>query len=353
MSESLDEIRQRCPIEIAQDDCYSQIREAGLDYGPAFRGVSRLWRGEEECLAKIEIPAAIAGDKMAGPLHPAAMDACFHFLGTMGFRQAKSGSQNGQGAFLFVEIAELQAYTWTGQPLWSRVWLTERGRDQTVVNCQVFEETGALVWEGRGLRCQAIGFGDRDSEKAGDGLVYQSRWQVQPLPHRRLERNDRADLVGVELLGREVQSTANELLSAGNLEVRFKAFQTDADQLCVHYALAALVQLGGDFAVGRRFSLGVARSRAARRFPSNADAEALPQLADRSASTGRHVGRRVAGRAAAAAGRASRNVAQFAVSSPGLLRRLEPVAQVRAVIGPGSARRCRPARAHLPRRIAD
>ena len=337
MIETLDEIRERCPIEVAHDDCYSQIREAGLDFGPAFRGVTRLWRGEGECLARIEIPAAIANEKTAGPLHPASMDACFHFLGTMGL-QATAGGPGDSGAFLFVEIGELQVYAWSGQPLWSRVWLTERGRDQIVVNCQVFEETGAVVWEARGLRCQAIGFGGRDAERSHDDLVYQSRWQVQPLPHRHLQRHDCADLVGAELLGQAVQSTARELRAMGNLDRRHKSFQSDVDQLCVQYTIAALVQLGRDWAVGRQFSLD-ALAEELRVVPQQRRIleRCLLWLSQEQILT--RVGEEWQVVRPVVAVEPARTVAHLAVSAPGLLRGPGSVAQVRRIVGSGSSRR--------------
>src|SRR4029077_8763433 len=47
----------------------------GLDYGPAFRGITELWRGEGEALGRIRLSEA-AGSARDYRLHPALLDAC-------------------------------------------------------------------------------------------------------------------------------------------------------------------------------------------------------------------------------------------------------------------------------------
>ena len=204
MIETLDEIRERCPIEVAHDDCYSQIREAGLDLVRRFAVSLDCGAARGSAWPESKFLPRSPMKKRQGPYTRPRWTLAFTSWGRWACKP-RPGAR-AIGAFLFVEIGELLVYAWSGQPLWSRVWLSERGRDQMVVDCQVFEETGAVVWEARGLRCQAIGFGGRDAERSHDDLVYQSRWQVQPLPHRHLQRHDHADLVGAEPLGQAVRA---------------------------------------------------------------------------------------------------------------------------------------------------
>jgi acyl transferase domain-containing protein len=59
------------------DRMYEQAAAAGLAYGPSFRGLRRLVRGDGEALAEVELPGgAVAADRYG--IHPALLDAAFH-----------------------------------------------------------------------------------------------------------------------------------------------------------------------------------------------------------------------------------------------------------------------------------
>src|SRR5262249_17944935 len=76
----LDAVRARCAEAVSPDDCYRRFRRAGLEFGPAFRGIEKLWRGEAESLGFIRAPQAIAADVARHVIHPALLDACFQVL---------------------------------------------------------------------------------------------------------------------------------------------------------------------------------------------------------------------------------------------------------------------------------
>ncbi|MFI0858299.1 type I polyketide synthase [Streptomyces sp. NPDC021098] len=63
---------------------YKTLRERGLDYGPAFRGLRRLWAAGTRAVGRVEVTLP-AEDRAAYQAHPVVLDACFHvtsaFLG--------------------------------------------------------------------------------------------------------------------------------------------------------------------------------------------------------------------------------------------------------------------------------
>jgi acyl transferase domain-containing protein len=65
--------------EVSVGDFYEDCRERGLDYGPEFRAVRRLWRRGGTALGEVSLTDA--QDVDAWRLHPALLDACFHVLG--------------------------------------------------------------------------------------------------------------------------------------------------------------------------------------------------------------------------------------------------------------------------------
>ncbi|MFI1358247.1 type I polyketide synthase [Streptomyces sp. NPDC020898] len=73
---ALDRLRQRMSEQNPQT-LYETLHELGLGYGPVFRGLQSLWRGQDEALGEIRVDDA-APDGDAYQLHPVVLDACFH-----------------------------------------------------------------------------------------------------------------------------------------------------------------------------------------------------------------------------------------------------------------------------------
>ncbi|SES32580.1 Acyl transferase domain-containing protein [Lentzea xinjiangensis] len=62
------------PVEIAE--LHDRLADRGLVYGPAFRGLEKLWRKDDELFLDVRLPVA-AGEHV---LHPALLDAALHPL---------------------------------------------------------------------------------------------------------------------------------------------------------------------------------------------------------------------------------------------------------------------------------
>jgi acyl transferase domain-containing protein/surfactin synthase thioesterase subunit/acyl carrier protein len=62
--------------QIPVDRYYRTIGQMGLNYGPSFRGIRALWRGEGEALTRIQMPESLGIEPFE--LHPAFLDACLH-----------------------------------------------------------------------------------------------------------------------------------------------------------------------------------------------------------------------------------------------------------------------------------
>ncbi len=61
------------PVELA--DFYAGMAEIGIDYGPAFQGLTAAWQRGEETYAEVVLPAGEAGSAADFGLHPALLDA--------------------------------------------------------------------------------------------------------------------------------------------------------------------------------------------------------------------------------------------------------------------------------------
>ena len=60
---------------LGADQCYQAFRTMGLDYGPGFQGIEAIYLGGDRVLAKLCLPASVAGSCDPYVLHPSLMDA--------------------------------------------------------------------------------------------------------------------------------------------------------------------------------------------------------------------------------------------------------------------------------------
>ncbi|WP_393060648.1 type I polyketide synthase [Streptomyces sp. LN549] len=68
------------PVDL--DGFYDGMAEAGLRYGPSFRGLSEAWRTDEHVFAEVGLPEGIEPGTFA--LHPALFDAALHGVALSG-----------------------------------------------------------------------------------------------------------------------------------------------------------------------------------------------------------------------------------------------------------------------------
>ncbi|NEW38026.1 SDR family NAD(P)-dependent oxidoreductase [Nocardia cyriacigeorgica] len=69
------------PAEAEQPDhrsLYDRLAQLGFDYGPAFQGVTGIWRHDDRTFAEVSLDDAVRGSAAAFGMHPALLDACLH-----------------------------------------------------------------------------------------------------------------------------------------------------------------------------------------------------------------------------------------------------------------------------------
>ena len=94
-SVDVEAIRRRCRETVSGEEFYARLAERGNEWGPAFRGVTRVWRGEGEALSEVGIPAGIASELSSYLIHPAVADASGHVLAATIPLQKSSGERGG------------------------------------------------------------------------------------------------------------------------------------------------------------------------------------------------------------------------------------------------------------------
>nr|WGC84432.1 RsnB [Streptomyces sp.] len=127
---------------VTVEGLYEQLAEAGLAYGPVFRGLRAAWRHGGEVYAEVRLPEDGVAEAAAFGLHPALLDAALHAV-----RLGALVDEAEQGGRL--------PFAWGGVSLHAtgaselRVRLSPTGQD--TVGVTVADATGSLVAEVRSL----------------------------------------------------------------------------------------------------------------------------------------------------------------------------------------------------------
>ncbi|WP_030517776.1 type I polyketide synthase [Nocardia sp. NRRL WC-3656] len=81
-AEAPSSVRERCRTEVTAREHYARYAEGAIEYGPAFRGVRRIWTRAGEAIAEVELPES-AAPYAKYICHPALLDCCFQVLGSV------------------------------------------------------------------------------------------------------------------------------------------------------------------------------------------------------------------------------------------------------------------------------
>ncbi|MFF0732674.1 type I polyketide synthase [Streptomyces chartreusis] len=151
------------PVEFG--DLYDRLTASGLDYGPAFRGLRRVWRHEGRLYAEAELPEPVAGDAASFGLHPALLDTVLHALGL------DAETADGSLPFLWsgVRLAAVGAGT-------VRARLTPRGTGEVAL--RIADATGEPVAEVDSLVLRAQS--PRHLTTTGPDNLYRPHWTQAP-----------------------------------------------------------------------------------------------------------------------------------------------------------------------------
>ncbi|MFJ8547353.1 SDR family NAD(P)-dependent oxidoreductase, partial [Streptomyces sp. NPDC093586] len=158
---------------------YDRFRERGIDYGPAFQGVSDLWRRDDELHAVLRLPESLRTEGFG--IHPALLDAAFHtVLAAEEAQEAQgtgaAGGQPRKRVLLPFEWSDVRLYATGASVVRVRVRLDET-REQAELS--VTEENGNPVATAR-LRLREATAGSL--RVAAERHLYRVEFQECPAP---------------------------------------------------------------------------------------------------------------------------------------------------------------------------
>nr|WRX36515.1 hypothetical protein [Cystobacterineae bacterium] len=232
-------LRARLGAGIAAGATYARLGQTGLEYGPAFQGMTELWQGDGEALGRVRLPEA-AGSATAYRLHPALLDACFHVTGGV------FASEGETATYMPVEVGSLRLWQRPAGELWCyarRASDQPSTPDRRSADLRIVDGTGMPVAEVSGLVVKRLASDARRREE--DDWFLELAWETAARPSRTVEPGRWLLLGGGELgarvraaleaAGHAVEHVPVEETSAAGLRARMtNAFGGQAPTAVVH-----------------------------------------------------------------------------------------------------------------------
>lgn len=250
---AVEKIRNRCANQISQDDWYREFGEIGLQYGPCFQGVERVWSGEGEALGQIRVPEELEAQLEDYWLHPAILDACFQVLrGTI--YSAGQDDSEARSIYLPVQIDRVRFYNRPGNQLWSHAHLVGQSPSGLKGDIEILDNAGNLLVEIQGLYCQSVA-GTREAVSAKmDDYLYEYQWELRALPGQKLVRQPGDYMPSLREISADIRSVTAHLGEQLGRKHYYETASSHLDDLSVAYVLDAFQQLGWRYQLRERFS---------------------------------------------------------------------------------------------------
>jgi phthiocerol/phenolphthiocerol synthesis type-I polyketide synthase C len=170
-----EDIQNRCAETISGTSFYSRLAQHGLEYGPAFKKVTDVWRRDGEAIARL-----VPGE--AGGIDAALLDGCFQVLAAT----LPAGNGHSHDTYLPVGIADLRVGQMSPDGVWCHARLRDgSGSEPHTVDGDVFllDRSGKVLTAVRGLRLKRISDAAPSTTRADarDDL-FVPRWEAARLP---------------------------------------------------------------------------------------------------------------------------------------------------------------------------
>jgi acyl transferase domain-containing protein/NADPH:quinone reductase-like Zn-dependent oxidoreductase/NAD(P)-dependent dehydrogenase (short-subunit alcohol dehydrogenase family)/acyl carrier protein len=190
---ALRKAQEACPDDLDPETFYRKLASAGIEFGPAFRGIEAISRGRSEALGRIRAMDQVSTDTSDYLFHPAWLDSCLQVLGALTLYFEDEGRS--PGLFIPMGIESVLLFGRPAGPLWSHVHLRGEPKEPSkmlVGDVYVFDDNGEQVALLDGVSLTAVQPEKILRHTTGDvrRWLYDVRWRSQPLNRAFPESNE-------------------------------------------------------------------------------------------------------------------------------------------------------------------
>jgi acyl transferase domain-containing protein len=178
--QDIDAILAAHPDAVTGDEIRASLAVRGIDFGPAFAGLTRVHTAPEAAtlLAEVAVPTSIRAHQSGYGIHPAVLDACFQAVGA---HVLLAGGRDG-GLLLPLGVRRLQRFGAGRDARYCHVTITKSEPTLIEADLAVLDRDGEVILTIGGLR---MGTGDSkntERERLLSDRLVTIEWQERPAP---------------------------------------------------------------------------------------------------------------------------------------------------------------------------
>jgi NADPH:quinone reductase-like Zn-dependent oxidoreductase len=178
-TESLEDVRRRCDVEVDRSGLYARLHAAGVEYGPTFQAIERIWAGTNEAVARLRRPAASPRLEV-DTIHPGYLDAALQTL----LAALPADMTTDGDVYLPIALRGVRHLGPVPGQVWSHATIRrpEAGDTETLTaRLRWFDDDGRIVWEADSLtlkraRAEAL---RRQADRQLAEWLYELAWQPE------------------------------------------------------------------------------------------------------------------------------------------------------------------------------
>jgi acyl transferase domain-containing protein/acyl carrier protein len=138
------------PDTLSGEEIRQSLAARGIEFGPAFTGLTRVHTATEgsTLLAEIAVPAGIRAEQSGYGIHPAVLDACFQSVGA----HLLIGGRRDGGLMLPLSVGRLRRFGPGRGARFCHVTITKADANAVEANLEVLDDQGGVLLEVSGLR---------------------------------------------------------------------------------------------------------------------------------------------------------------------------------------------------------
>lgn len=201
---SLESLRARCVESLSAEQMYDSAKWAA-DYGPTFRGLRDLWRGDGEAIGRVELVDEATSDLGAYRIHPALLDACIHVTGCL--LPDVSRAAGSHEIRLPVGAARYRVSRPPGTSAWCHASIQNETDGGLTVDLTLFDTQGEVCGELSGLVLARVGGAPASRQHRDRSASLAERLQAATREERRATVGDRLR----QFLGKALHCPASQI----------------------------------------------------------------------------------------------------------------------------------------------
>lgn len=152
---------QHCPDLRLGEECYDEFSRTGLAYGPSFRSITRLHRGDGQALARLELSDDLRDSVHDWPLHPSLLDAALQTISGVVVGSEAPVEETVRPLYLPFRIGRIERYAALDDRMWVRAQRsTSAARsDQIRFDLDIADDQGRVLIVIRDFELRRVGIG--------------------------------------------------------------------------------------------------------------------------------------------------------------------------------------------------